>query len=190
MKAEFLKEGMILRMGKDFYKVISSIYHKATAKMGSMVHCKLRNLETGTFEERRLSPDEKLDDIVPERATMQYLYSDEKNYIFMNPETFEQINLDKKTIGQRGTYLKENLQIPVEFYEGNPLDIIFPAVVEMKVISTGAGLKGQAETTYKEAVLEKGIKVMVPQFIKTGDTIRVEVETNHYLERVVEKPRG
>lgn len=190
LKAEFLKVGMIIRIGKDFYKVITSDYHKATAKMGSMVHCKLRNLQTGTFEEKRFSPDEKLDDVVPERVTMQYLYSDEKNYVFMNPDTFEQINLDKKAIGQRGNYLKENISIPIEFYEGIPLDIIFPAVVEMKVISTGAGLKGQAETTYKEAVLENGMKVMVPQFIKTGDTIRLEVETNRYLERVTEKPRG
>lgn len=190
IKAEFLKAGMIVRFGKDFCKVVSSIYHKATAKMGSMVHSKLRNLQTGTTEERRFSPDEKLEDIIPEMITMQYLYSDEKNYVFMNPDTFEQINFDKKAIGQKGGYLKENMQIPVEFYEENPLDIIFPSVVEMKVISTGAGLKGQAESTHKEAVLENSISVMVPQFIKTGDTIRVEVETNHYLERVTEKPRS
>lgn len=190
LKAEFLRSGLIIRLEGKFYKVISSIYHKATAKMGSMAHSKLRNLETGTTEERRFSPDEKLEDIVPERITMQYVYSDEKNYVFMNPDTFEQITLEKKATGQRGAYLKENINLPVEFYEDKPLDIIFPEVVEMKVISTGAGLKGQAESTYKEAVLENGISVMVPQFIKTGDTIRVEVETNHYLERVTEKPRS
>jgi len=190
LKAEFLRVGQIIRLEGKFYKVISSIYHKATAKMGSMVHTKLRNLETGTIEERRFSPEEKIEDIIPEHITMQYLYSDEKNYVFMNPDTFEQINLDKEVIGKRGSYLKENMQIPVEFYEGSPLDIIFPEFVEMKIISTGAGLKGQAESTYKEAVLENGITVMVPQFIKTGDLIRVEVETNRYVERVQEKLRG
>ncbi len=187
VRAEGLREGLIIRLGKDFYKVIFSVTHKGTATMASMVHSKLRNLQTGTIEERRFASDEKIDDLLVKKIIMQYLYSNEIAHVFMNPETFEQIALNKKTLGQRGAYLIENMTIPVELYEEQALDVIFPKVVEIKVTSTGAGLKGKAESTYKEATLENGVVIMVPQFIKTGDIIHVEVETNRYLERVREK---
>lgn len=184
--ASGLRVGGIVRLEKDFYKVLEAVLHSGGGKMGSMVHAKLRNLGTGHVAERRWAPDEKVDDVPVERAKMQFLYAEGDSCHFMNPETYDQMPIGKNTIGPAARFLKENDLIEVEFYEGKALSVHYPAVVEVSVASTGVGLR-QSDSTYKEADLENGMEILVPQFVETGDRIHVEVETGKYVDRVHEK---
>lgn len=182
--ANEVKEGMVLKMEEGFYKVISAEYKAGTAKFGSLVHLKLKNLQTGSFIERRFSPDEKLEDIHLDVVEMDYIYNDGENFYLMHPETYEQFPLPKKIIGDFAIFLKEGFKIKVEFYEGKPIDFIMPKTVDLRVIETGAGIKSETDAAYKTAKLENGLEIMVPQFIKINDIVRINTETKRYIERI------
>ncbi|MEO0087887.1 MAG: elongation factor P [candidate division WOR-3 bacterium] len=184
ISASEVKEGMVLKMEDGFYKVITSEYKAGTAKFGSLVHLKLKNLQTGSFTERRFSPDDKLQAVHLEIVEMEYLYNDGENFYFMHPETYEQFSLSKKIIGDFAIFLKEGFKIKVEFYEGRPIDFIMPKTVDLRVIETGAGVKSETDAAYKTAKLENGLEIMVPQFIKINDIVRISTETKKYIERV------
>ncbi len=182
--ASEVKEGMVLKMEDGFYKVIAAEYKAGTAKFGSLVHLKLKNLQTGSFTERRFSPDEKLIDVHLDIIEMEYIYNDGENFYFMHPETYEQFPLSKNIIGEFAIFLKEGFKIKVEFHEGKPIDFIMPKTVDLRVVETGAGVKSETDAAYKIAKLENGLEIMVPQFIKINDIVRVSTETKRYLERV------
>ncbi len=184
--ASTLRMGNVIRFEKELYKVVESLVHAGGGKAGSMVHAKLRNLTTGHVIERRLNPEDKIEDISVTRTKMQMLYRDGDNFCFMNPESYDQIIIPKHAVGPAAPFLKENDVCELEFYEDKPLSVLFPPVVELTVSSTGAGLRG-SDSTLKEAVLENGFTVMVPQFIEEGDRIRLDVETCKYLERVSDR---
>lgn len=179
-----LKEGVILRLEGQLFKVISSEYHAGGGKMGGVTHAKLRNLQTGTFWERRFRPDEKMEDVELDRVSMEYIYPEGDDFYFMNPETFEQIPVPKNVIGTIEKFLRPEMRIPVEFFEGKPVNLIFPEAVELKVSTTAQPIHNQQDNTLKPATLENGMEILVPQFIKPGETVRVQVETGKYLERV------
>lgn len=185
ISAKAVKAGSVIRLERILYKVIESVTHQGGGKAGGMVHIKLRNLDTGHVTEKRLATDDKIEDIPVTRAKMQFLYRDGETLHFMNPETFDQIPLTRSVVGPTALFLKENDEIEVEFFEEKPLSILYPPTVELAVASTGAGLKGAS--TLKEAILENGMEIHVPQFIKEGDSIRVDVETGKYLDRVVDR---
>ena len=184
ISAASIKQGNIIKIGNDFHKVLQSKLHSGGGKMGSMVHAKLRNLTTGSISERRFSPEEKVEDLLVERIKMQFLYTKEDSYIFMNPQTYDQIPIAKSTIGQVVDFLKENDEIEIEFYEEKALAVHYPPAVEMKVSSTGERIKGQTDSTYKNATLENGMEILVPQFVVTGDVVRVDVESKKYMDRL------
>ncbi|MBI1955604.1 MAG: elongation factor P [Acidobacteria bacterium] len=182
--ASQLRGGSAIRVASDLFKVVSAEYHAGGGKMGGVTHCKLQNLRTGAYWEHRFRPDERLEDIALERRGMDFLYSDEDNCYFMDPQNYEQFPIPKVMVGKAEQFLKPEMRIQVEFYEGQPVSIAFPPVVEIKVDSTAAPVHQQQDNTYKAATLENGLEIMVPQFIATGDRIRVEVETGKYVERV------
>lgn len=182
--AHELKTGMVIRLSSGLFKVITTEYKAGTAKMGGVVHTKLKNIATATTTEQRFHPEERLETVVVESQTWQFLYRAGEDFYFMHPQTFEQIPLNQTIIGPVEKFLTEGTKIKIEFFEDKPIDIIFPKTVECRVQSTGAGVKGEADAAYKSAILENGLEVMVPQFIKTGDSVKIEVETGKYLERV------
>ncbi|MCS7258980.1 MAG: elongation factor P [candidate division WOR-3 bacterium] len=182
-----LREGMVIKIGDNLYKVLSAEYKSGTAQMSGVVHTKLRNISTHTFTEQRFHPEDRLEDVTLEPVMMEYLYHDETDYYFMHPETYEQFPFAKERLGNFVKFLVPGMKVKVELYNEVPVDIVPPKTVELKVTSTGAGVKGDHDAAYKSATLENGMEVMVPQFIKTGDIIRVDVETERYLDRVKEK---
>jgi elongation factor P len=184
--ASDLREGMVIKIGENLYKVISAEYKSGTAQMSGVVHAKLRNITTHTFTEQRFHPEDRLEEVALEPVMMEYLYHDETDYYFMHPETYEQFPFSKERLGNFIKFLVPGMKVKVELYEGQPVDIVPPKTVELKVTSTGAGVKGDHDAAYKSAVLENGMEVMVPQFIKTGDVIRIDVETQRYLDRIKE----
>ena len=180
-----IKSGSVVSFDKEFFKVTEAVTHSGGGKAGSMVHFKLRNLSTGHVSERRFNPDDKIEEIDVSRVKMQLLYREGDAFHFMNPETYEQIHIAKNVVGPAAVFLKENDEYELEFYEEKPLSLLYPPVVELRVASAGAGLKGEA--TFKEASLENGLTVLVPHFIKENDLVRIDVETGKYLDRVSER---
>lgn len=175
---------MVIRLTGGLFKVLAAEFKAGTAKMGGVVHAKLKNIATATHTEQRFHPEERLETAVVESQTWQFLYRADEEFWFMSPVSFEQIPVVRSMIGPVERFLTEGTRVRIDFFEGQPVDIVFPPTADCRVASTGAGLKGEADAAYKPAVLENGIEVMVPQFIKTGDLIKVEIETGKYLERV------
>lgn len=181
--ASQLRGGMALRVEGELYKVLEADYHAGGGKMGGVAHAKLRNMRTGTLWERRFRADEKLEDLSLARQTMQFLYSDADHCYFMNPNTFEQVEVPRQVIGPAEKFLQPEMKVPVEFFEGQAVSIQFPDIVEQRIASTAPSAHSQQDSTWKTARLENGMEIMVPQFIETGEVVRVEVETGKYVER-------
>jgi elongation factor P len=178
------RPGMVVKIGEDLFRVIESTFHVGQGKMPGSVHAKLQNVRKGTFKELRFRPEERLDDIQLVKQEMEFLYSDADSATFMNPETYDQVSIPLEAIGAAQKFLKPEMKIPVEFHEGEPLSIVFPGVVEVKVETTAQPVHQQQDNTYKAATLENGLEVMVPQFIRPGEIVRIEVATGKYVDRV------
>jgi elongation factor P len=184
LTASELRPGVALRIEGTLYKVLAAEYHAGGGKMGGVTHAKLRNLETGTLREWRFRADETVAEIEPERQLLQYLYSDEAMGYFMHPRTFEQIAIERARLGRASEYLREGMSVAVEFYEGRPVALDFPAIVEMRVADTAPPSHVQGTmNVWKEARLENGLLIRVPPFLAPGEMVRVQVETGEYVER-------
>lgn len=188
--ASQLRNRMAIRFEGQIYRVDSAEYHAGQGKMGGVVHTRLKNLDTGTFWETRFRADERLEELPVEKQPMDFLYSDADHCHFMNPETFEQVSVPRALIGPAEKFLHPEMRVPVEFFEGRPLDIHLPDIVEVRVAETAAPAHSQQDNTWKAARLENGLEVMVPQFIRTGDAIRLDVVTTRYVERAREAKKA
>jgi elongation factor P len=184
IEAAELEAGNTVKLDGDIYHVLSAEYHAGGGQFGGMVFVRLKNLKTNHVRELRFHPDDKLQDITLERQVMEYLYTDGDAFYFMHPETFEQLSLAKEAIGPYEKFLQPNMRIPVELFEDTPIRVVFPETVEFKVVVAPPGLREHETATYKTVVLENGLEVLAPQFIKEGDIVKVEVATGKYLERV------
>lgn len=181
--ASEVKAGMILQIEKNLYKVLASEYHMSGGKMGGIVHIKLKEIRTGLLLEKKFRPDEKINQVELDRKTMEYLYEDPDGYYLMDPETFEQIQLDRQLLEAFHPFLQPNMKLPVEFLDGQPVNVIFPEWVELEVTSTPPPISSLTDEVYKPATLSNGMQIQVPQFIKVGDVVKVSVATKKYLER-------
>jgi elongation factor P len=182
--ASQLRSGMAIRFEGQIYKVLMANYHPGQGKMGGVTHARFRNLSTGTLWEQSFRADLKLEDLPIEKQSMEFLYSDADQCHFMNPQTYEQISISLSLIGPQVRFLKPEMQLPVEFVQGQPVSVDFPAVVELRVTETAPPAHQQQDSTLKSAKLENGIEILVPQFIKVSDLIRVDAENIKYIERV------
>lgn len=178
-----IHEGMILLIDGKIYKVISSEL-RGSAKVQKIMHAELKSIPEGNFAEKKYNAGDKIEQVIPDRFDMEYMYKDETNYYFMNTQTYEQFAVPNTIVGNIGLYLKENTKIQAEFYGGRPINIIFPKFVELKVTSAPPGIHDGTDSTYKEVVLENEQKILGPQFLKQGDIVRINVETGEYMERM------
>ena len=145
---------------------------------------KFKNLESGAIVERTFNSGEKLQDIFIDYCTMQFLYSDGSVFTFMDLETFEQPTLNREQIGESAIYLKENLEVTVDYFQGRPLKVTLPTVVELQITQTDPGVKGDTVSGgSKPAVVETGATVNVPLFIDNGEIIRVDTRSGDYVGR-------
>lgn len=158
--------------------------HQKIGRGGAKVVAKFRNLDTGTIIERTFNSGEKLQDIFIDYKTLQYLYNDGETYTFMDTETYEQPVLSAAQIGDNARWLKENLEVTVDYYQDRPLKVTVPNVVEMKIVRTDPGVKGDTVSGgSKPAELESGASVNIPLFVEEGEVIRVDTRTGEYLGR-------
>ena len=178
-----MRPGNVIKHDGDLYSVFSVI-HRTPGNLRAFVQAKLRNLRTGSMMEHRFRSEDRIDQAILDETEMQFLYRDGDDFHFMNTESYEQIQLHKDVLGESANYLLPDGMIKVEFYEGKPVGIELPAMVEMTVVETEPGLKGASVSNVtKAAKLETGLVVQGPPFINEGDKIRVDTTEGKYLER-------
>lgn len=180
--ASQLRAGMVIRHEGQLYKVLEANYHPGQGKMGGTTHVHLQNLSTGTHWEHSFRSELKIEDLAVEKTPMEFLYRDGEDCYFMNPETYEQVSIPAARIGDRVRFLQPELRVQVEFLDAQPISVVFPDHMELRVADT-APPQHQQDNTWKTAKLENGVEVQVPQFIKTGDWIRLELATLKYMDR-------
>ncbi|MGL4611295.1 MAG: elongation factor P [Trueperaceae bacterium] len=158
--------------------------HQKIGRGGAKVVAKFRNLESGSIVERTFNATEKLQNIFIDYRKMQFLYGDGETYTFMDMETYEQPVFSRVQIGDAAEFLKENLEVDVDYYGGKPIAVTLPNVVELKIAQTDPGVRGDtASGGSKPATLETGAVVNVPLFIEQGEVVRVDTRTGTYLSR-------
>jgi len=179
-----LKPGVAILFKGDPYVVTRSQFSKK-ARQGGTMKTVLRNLKTGANVQQTFSGNDKLEPADLERARCQYLYDDGNNGIFMHKETYEQFEIDLELLGDQKGFLLEGGDTDVLLFEGNAIGVSLPPKIEIKVVETPPGVKGDtAQGGTKPAKLETGITINVPLFVNEGDMIRVNTEDGVYVERV------
>lgn len=180
-----------LRKGTTFIDDDGNIYrvlefqHVKLGRGNAVIKTKLRNLKTGATIERTFQSGGRVQDVRLDHHQVQYLYNDGENYHFMDLETYEQPVLSKEMLGDAAMYLKENVTVDLLTYEGKPIEIELPTTVDLKVIETAPGFKGDTATGGgKPATLETGLVITVPFFVNVGDTVRVDTRDGSYVTRV------
>ncbi len=177
------KTGATIELDGQAYQVVE-FQHVKPGKGAAFVRAKLKNVKSGGVVERTFRGGEKVPKAHLDRREMQYLYNDGEGYVFMDTQNYEQITVDAATMGDNTKWLLENMNINVLFFQENIIGIEIPNFVEMKVIDTEPGVKGDTATgATKNAVLETGAVVQVPLFINTGDRLRIDTRTGEYMER-------
>lgn len=178
------RKGLKIEWEGKPYEILD-FQHLKVAQSQATVKTKLKDLITGRVLEVNFRSGERFEKPELEEKEMEYLYKDGSNFIFMDLEDYDQIYLDEKDVGEASKFLKENLKVSILFYKGKAIGIELPKVVELKVVETEPGFKGDTVgSVSKPAKLETGIVVQVPLFINEGDIIKVDTRTGEYVERV------
>jgi len=178
-----LRVGMLIKYQNDLYRM-TQVVHVTPGNWRGMVQTKMRNIRTGNQTENRFRSEDKVDRVTMEQHEMEFLYEAGGDYHFMNTENYEQIALTDEILGDATKYLKPNMGVSIEFYEGKPMGISLPKTVDLAVTETAPGLKSATVTNaLKPATTETGLVVQVPNFIDTGEVIRVDTDTGEYLSR-------
>ena len=179
-----IRVGMLLEYKNDLWQVLKT-QHVKPGKGGAFAQVEMKSLNKNTKLNERFRSSETVEKASLEETTFNYLYSDENNYFFMDPKTFEQIEIKKETVGTKGKLLTENLEVSVSFYDENPISIELPNQVECKIETTDAALKGQTvSSSYKPAKLDNGLNIQVPPFIESGDKVIVDTRSLEYVKKI------
>ena len=179
-----IRNGKTLEIEGSIFQVIE-FQHVKPGKGAAFVRTKLKNIVSGGVVEKTFRPTEKLEEATIERKDMQYLYSDGDLYHFMDTETYELIMLNKDQLGDKINFLKEEMECTVMFFNGSIIGVDIPNSVELKVVETEPGIRGDTATGgSKPAKMETGYIVSVPLFINEGEMLRIDTRTGAYIERV------
>lgn len=179
-----IKSGLTILVDGDIYQVIE-YQHVKPGKGGAFVRTKLRNLRSGNVQEKTFRGDEKIEEAFIEERKLQYLYESGGIYHFVDQENFEEITMAKEDLQDKIKFLKDNLEVNAYFYKDETLTINLPNFIEVKIIHTEPGIKGDtAKSGTKPAKIETGATLQVPLFIDIGDKIKVDTRTGEYVERV------
>ncbi|MBI5410319.1 MAG: elongation factor P [Nitrospirae bacterium] len=178
------KKGAKLKYKDAPHEIVDFQHHKM-GRGGAIIRTKLKNLVTGSIFEDTFKGGEKFETPDLEERTAQYLYKEGEACYFMDNESYEQFPLTSEHLGDAKKFLKENMEVKILFYSGSPISVEIPMFVELKIIRTDPGYKGDtASGGSKPAVLESGVTVKVPFHLNEGDVIKVDTRTAEYIERV------
>ena len=184
INATEIRVGMILEYKNDLWEVLKT-QHVKPGKGGAFAQIEMKSLNKNTKLNERFRSSETVEKAILEENKFNFLYEDEQNYYFMNPKKFDQINIKKSIVGEKGKMLTENLEVKINFFEESPISLELPNQITSKVESTDAALKGQTvSSSYKPATLNNGINIQVPPFIESEDEIIVDTRTIEYIKKV------
>ena len=179
-----IKPGMLIEHKDDLWEVLKT-QHVKPGKGGAFNQVEMKSVNKHIKLNERFRSSDTVEKASLEETKYSYLYKDEKNYYFMEPKTFEQINVVKQIIGEKGNFLTENLDVVISFYNDKALSIALPKQINCKIESTDASIKGQTvSSSYKPATLENGLKIQVPPFIESGDEVIIDTRTIEYVKKV------
>lgn len=177
------RNGVTFEMDGNVLQIVE-FQHVKPGKGAAFVRTKVKNVITGAVLERTFNPSDKFPSAFVERKDMQYLYADGSLYYFMDMESYEQLPIDESKLGDSFKFVKENMEVKVLSYKGNVFGIEPPFFVELEVVETDPGFKGDTATNAtKPAKLETGAEIKVPLFIEQGDVLRIDTRTGEYMER-------
>ena len=175
---------MLLEHKNDLWLVLKT-QHVKPGKGGAFAQVEMKSVNRNTKLNERFRSSDTLEKASLEEIKFNFLYEDETDYYFMNPKSFEQINIKKDTVGEKGKMLTENLEVNISFYNEKPLSVQLPNQITCKIESTDVALKGQTvSSSYKPAVLHNGLSIQVPPFIESGDDIVVDTRNLEYVKKI------
>jgi len=179
-----IRVGMLIEHKNDLWQVLKT-QHVKPGKGGAFAQVEMKSVNKNTKLNERFRSSDTVEKAALDEIKFNYLYEDEDNYYFINPKTFEQTNIKKDIIGEKGKLLTENLEVDISFYNENPLSVEMPNQVTCKVKTTDVALKGQTvSSSYKPATLDNGINIQVPPFIESEDEIIVDTRTIEYVKKI------
>ena len=179
-----IRVGMLLEFKNDLWQVLKT-QHVKPGKGGAFAQVEMKNVAKNTKLNERFRSSETVEKASLEEISFNYLYSDESYYIFMDPNTFNQIEVKREIVGDKGNLLTENLEVSISFYNDNPISVDLPNQVTCKIDTTDAALKGQTvSSSYKPAILENGLSIQVPPFIEAGDSVVIDTRNLEYVKKI------
>jgi len=182
--ASEIRVGMLIEYKNDLWQVLKT-QHVKPGKGGSFAQVEMKSVNKNTKLNERFRSSESVEKASLDETKFNYLYGDETDYYFMDPKSYEQINIKKETIGEKGKMLTENLEVSISFYNEKPLTVELPNQVTCTVDTTDVALKGQTvSSSYKPATLDNGVNIQVPPFIESGDKIIVDTRTMEYVKKI------
>ena len=182
--ASEIRVGMLIEYKNDLWQVLKT-QHVKPGKGGAFAQVEMKSVNKNTKLNERFRSSESVEKASLDETKFNYLYGDETDYYFMDPKTYEQINIKKETIGEKGKMLTENLEVSISFYNEKPLTVELPNQVTCMVDTTDVALKGQTvSSSYKPATLDNGVNIQVPPFIESGDKIIVDTRTMEYVKKI------
>ena len=184
INASEIRVGMLLEFKNDLWQVLKT-QHVKPGKGGAFAQVEMKSVNKNTKLNERFRSSETVEKASLEETNYNFLYEDEKNYFFMDPKSFEQIEIKKDIIGEKGKLLTENLEVIVNFYNDTPLSIELPKQVTCKIEITDVALKGQTvSSSYKPAILKNGLSIQVPPFIESADDVVIDTRNLEYVKKV------
>ena len=182
--ASEIRVGMLIEYKGDLWQVLKT-QHVKPGKGGAFAQVEMKSLNKNTKLNERFRSSESVEKASLDETKFNYLYDDETDYHFMNPKSYEQINIKKEIVGDKGKMLTENLEVSISFYNEEPLMVELPNQVTCIIETTDVALKGQTvSSSYKPATLDNGINIQVPPFIESGDKIIVDTRTMEYIKKI------
>ena len=184
INASEIRVGMLLEYKNDLWQVLKT-QHVKPGKGGAFAQVEMKSVNKNTKLNERFRSSETVEKASLDETDFNFLYEDEQNLFFMNPKTFEQIEIKKNLIGDKSKLLTENLEVSISFYNDGPIAIDLPNQVQCKIDSTDAALKGQTvSSSYKPAVLDNGLNIQVPPFIESGDEVIIDTRNLEYIKKI------
>ena len=184
INASEIRVGMLLEYKNDLWEVLKT-QHVKPGKGGAFAQVEMKSLNKNTKLNERFRSSETVEKAAVEEEKFTFLYKDDNDYFFMNPKSFDQINIKKEIVGEKGKLLTESLEVSVSFHNDSPISVDLPNQVTSKIETTDAALKGQtASSSYKPATLNNGLNIQVPPFIESGDTILIDTRNLEYIKKV------
>ena len=179
-----IRVGMLIEHKDDLWQVLKT-QHVKPGKGGAFAQIEMKSVSKNTKLNERFRSSDYVEKASLDEIKFNFLYEDETDYHFINQKSFEQINVKKNIVGEKGKMLTENLQVSINFYNDRPLTVELPNQVTCKILTTDVALKGQTvSSSYKPAILDNGINIQVPPFIESGDIIIVDTRNVEYIKKI------